>query len=156
MLVADRPRYRFACSSAARSGHSSVPPQSSSFSPRLSSTCVVTGRTYGAAAALAGTRPAPAGNMADAVMSTRRRIVAAQWSPEGDDRLHLDGDVERELRDAYRRSGVFAVVSPELEDQVAETVDDGRHAVEVRRGVDQPERLHPRAHAVEVAELSLQ
>ena len=47
-------------------------------------------------------------------------------------------------------------VAPELEHQVGEAVDHRRRLVEAGRALDQPERLDPTGHPVELAELRLQ
>src|SRR5687767_1280251 len=86
------------------------------------------------------------------------RGSSRRWRPrrgDRDQRLELHRHPERQLAGADGRAGVASGVAPELEDQVAEAVDDGGGDVEVLRALDEPEHLDPAGHPVELAESCL-
>src|SRR4051794_29379960 len=90
------------------------------------------------------------------VSSARPSVRGGDESGDRDDCLHLDRHPKRQFTGTDRRAGVAPRVAPERQDQVAEAVDRSRRDVEPVRALDEPQRLDPTGHAVEVSELLLE
>src|SRR5579859_6246581 len=72
-------------------------------------------------------------------------------------RLDLHGNAKRQLRHAHCRARVLASLrSPQRQDQVRASIDDGRLEMEAGRGIDHPEDTQPVRYAVQIAQLALQ
>src|SRR5262245_24164499 len=76
-------------------------------------------------------------------------------SPQCDDRVDLDGHVERQMRHAHRGSRSKALRSVEVENEIGEAVDHGRVLREAVDGVDVAVDLEPAGDRVEVTKLAL-
>src|SRR5690606_3963011 len=71
--------------------------------------------------------------------------------PDKDDRIDLDGGIERQHRHAHRAARMAARIAKDIDHQFRRAIGDFRLVAEVGRAADEDAQLHDPLHAVQAA-----